>query len=119
MCALQLSTSHLLGMQASLQGMRTHLAEPPTLASLVPDPQGLLCHRHIGSLPIKKSCCAEVDFARRKQNAVQAYYEWIPIRPANGDTFPEILNINRTFAIGTSAAVHWHCMCLRPHCLAW
>ena len=47
-----------------------------------------------------------MDFARRKQNAVQAYYEWIPIRPANGDTFPEILNINRTFAIGASAAVH-------------
>ena len=43
---------------------------------------------------------AEVDFARRKQNAVQAYYEWIPIRPVNGDTYPNNLNINRTFPIG-------------------
>ena len=48
---------------------------------------------------------AEVDFARRKQNAVQAYYEWIPIRAVNGANYPENLSINRTFPIGTFRVV--------------
>ena len=68
--------------------------------------QGLLQYSDIspvrqGSHELRGPVGAEVDYARRKQNAVQAYYEWIPIRPVNGADYPANLNINRTFPIGT------------------
>lgn len=45
----------------------------------------------------------EGDFFVRRAAAVQAYYEWLPIRPPMGDTQPHIY---RTFEFGDLIALH-------------
>lgn len=45
----------------------------------------------------------EGDFFERRANAVQAYYEWLPIRPPNGDSSPQIY---RSFDFGDLLSLH-------------
>jgi alkaline phosphatase D len=45
----------------------------------------------------------EGDFIARQVNAVQAYYEWLPIRPPHGDSSPQIY---RSFDFGNLLSLH-------------
>jgi alkaline phosphatase D len=45
----------------------------------------------------------EGDFIARQVNAVQAYYEWLPIRPPYGDSSPQIY---RSFDFGNLLSLH-------------
>jgi alkaline phosphatase D len=45
----------------------------------------------------------EGDFFARRANAVQAYYEWLPIRPPYGDSSPQIY---RSFDFGDLLSLH-------------
>lgn len=45
----------------------------------------------------------EGDFIARRANAVQAYYEWLPIRPPYGDSSPQIY---RSFDFGNLLSLH-------------
>ncbi|WP_166420550.1 alkaline phosphatase D family protein [Pseudoalteromonas sp. Z1A8] len=45
----------------------------------------------------------EGDFFKRRASAIQAYYEWLPIRPPRGEQSPQIY---RTFDFGNLISLH-------------